>query len=179
MTDGRKPAVGPRMSYLSFAPDASAAAATDIAEIGSNLTAANAAAVGPTTVIAAAASDEVSTAVAALFGTVAQDFQAVGAQAAAFHDWFVRGLVEATGIYAFAESANASPLRDVARRLLSALGVPLDQGATATGGGSAPGSPSPPRTAPPPSTAPRWDTRRSTTAGTTAPAHPERICPCS
>lgn len=47
-----------------------------LATIGSTIGAANAAAAGSTTQIVAAAQDEVSTAIAALFGSYAQDYQA-------------------------------------------------------------------------------------------------------
>jgi len=60
-----------------------ASAASDLAGIGSGLTAANAAAAPSTTAVVAAAGDEVSAAIASLFSTHAQAFQAFGAQAAA------------------------------------------------------------------------------------------------
>jgi len=52
------------MSYVIAGPEALTSAAADIAGIGSTLSAANAAAATPTTGILAAASDEVSTAIA-------------------------------------------------------------------------------------------------------------------
>ncbi|WP_459797714.1 PE family protein, partial [Mycobacterium riyadhense] len=55
------------MSFVNVVPELVAAAAADLAAIGSKLTAVNAAAEGPTTALTAAASDEVSAAVAALF----------------------------------------------------------------------------------------------------------------
>jgi hypothetical protein len=54
------------MSYLSAAPEFLASAATDLANIGSALTDANAAAAAPTTGLLAAGADEVSTVVASL-----------------------------------------------------------------------------------------------------------------
>jgi len=122
------------MSYVLVAPEALAAAATDVAGIGTTLTAAHAVAAGPTTTIAVAAADEVSTSVAALFGTVAEEYQALGAQAAAFHAWFVQTLAHSTGLYALAESANASPLRSIAREVLNILNVPAGGGGTGSGG---------------------------------------------
>jgi hypothetical protein len=124
------------MSYVISAPDALVAAATDTAGIGSALSAANAAAAGPTTQIAAAAADEVSASVAALFGTFAEEFQALGAQAADFHSWFVQTLVQSAGLYAIADTANASPLRNLAREVLSILNLPAggSTGGTSTGG---------------------------------------------
>ncbi|MEK0504389.1 PE family protein, partial [Mycobacterium ulcerans] len=57
------------MSFVSVVPEWVAAAATDVAGIGSVVGAANAAA-GATTSVTAAAGDEVSVAIAALFGGV-------------------------------------------------------------------------------------------------------------
>ena len=73
------------MSYVAVASEEVAAAAGDVAGIGAALRAAHAAALAPTTGIVAAAGDEVSAGIAALFGNYAQDFQALGAQAAVFH----------------------------------------------------------------------------------------------
>ncbi len=80
------------MSYVIAAPDMLATAATDVAGIGSSLRAAHAAAATQTTTVMAAAGDEVSTAIAALFSGHAQQYQALSAQAAAFHTQFVRAL---------------------------------------------------------------------------------------
>ena len=73
------------MSFVIAAPEFLTAAATDLANIGSTIGAANAAAAAPTTSLLAAGADEVSAAVAALFGGHAQSYQALSAQAAAFH----------------------------------------------------------------------------------------------
>lgn len=59
----------------------------------------------------AAADDEVSAAIAAFFGSHAQDYQALSSHAAAFHDQFVRALNTSAGSFAAAEAANASPLQ--------------------------------------------------------------------
>jgi hypothetical protein len=101
------------MSYLVTAPELLAAAAADVAGIGSSLNAANAAATAPTTAVIAAAQDEVSAAIAALFSGHGQQFQALSAQAATFHSQFVQTLNSAEGAYAAAEAANASPLQAV------------------------------------------------------------------
>nr|WP_265323853.1 PE family protein [Mycobacterium tuberculosis] len=58
------------------------AAAADVAGIGSAISAANAAALAPTSVLAAAGADEVSAAVAALFSAHAGQYQQLGARAA-------------------------------------------------------------------------------------------------
>lgn len=78
------------VSFVITAPELISAAATDLAGIGSTISAANAAASASTTAVAAAAADEVSTAVATLFGAHAQQYQSLGSQMAAFHDDFVR-----------------------------------------------------------------------------------------
>src|ERR1700722_6196991 len=111
------------MSYGSAAPDVIAAATTDLANIGSTIKAANAVAALPTTGLAAAGADEVSAAVGALFGSHAQAYQALSAQAAAFHDRFVQALTAGAGSYASAEAANAAaftanPVQTVQQDLL-------------------------------------------------------------
>ena len=83
----------------------------DLAGIGSTISAANAAAATRTTGVLAAAEDEVSAAIASLFSSHGQEFQAISAQAAAFHSQFVQALSGAGSSYAAAEAANASPLQ--------------------------------------------------------------------
>jgi triacylglycerol lipase len=109
------------MSNLIAAPEIMATAATDLATIGSDLRAAHTAAATQTTGVLAAAEDEVSAAIVALFSTHGQGFQAVGAQAAAFHAQFVQALHADAGAYASTEAANAamifrprSPLPNIA-----------------------------------------------------------------
>ena len=70
------------MSFLLVAPDILETAAADITQIGSAINAGNLAAAIPTTAVTAAAADEVSTAIAALFGAHAQKYQAAAAQLA-------------------------------------------------------------------------------------------------
>ncbi|MEK1205819.1 PE family protein, partial [Mycobacterium ulcerans] len=76
------------MSFVSVVPEWVAAAATDVAGIGSVVGAANAAA-GATTSVTAAAGDEVSVAIAALFSGHGQAYQTLSAQANAFHAQFL------------------------------------------------------------------------------------------
>ncbi|COW03235.1 PE PGRS family protein [Mycobacterium tuberculosis] len=76
------------MSFLIASPEALAATATYLTGIGSAISAANAVAAAPTTEILAAGTDEVSTAISALFGAHAQAYQALSAHVAAFHDQF-------------------------------------------------------------------------------------------
>ncbi|WP_152408445.1 PE family protein, partial [Mycobacterium tuberculosis] len=60
------------MSFVIAAPEAIAAAATDLASIGSTIGAANAAAAANTTAVLAAGADQVSVAIAAAFGAHGQ-----------------------------------------------------------------------------------------------------------
>src|SRR5208337_1286021 len=101
------------MSYLVAAPEFLASAATDLGNIGSTLSEASAAAATQTTGVLAAAEDEVSAAIAAVFSAHGQGFQALGAQAAAFHDQFVQALSGAGSSYVLAEAANIAPLQAV------------------------------------------------------------------
>ena len=78
------------MSYVIAAPEMLAAVAADAAGIGSSLSAANSVAAARTTAVMAAAEDEVSAAIAELFSGHGQRFQALSAQAAAFHNQFVQ-----------------------------------------------------------------------------------------
>src|SRR6185437_14435125 len=98
------------MSFVLAAPEAMAAAATNLQSIGSALSAAHSAAAAPTTNLLAAAEDEVSTAIASLFGTHAREFQALSSQVTAFHDRFVQSLNLGAGSYLATEAASTSPL---------------------------------------------------------------------
>ena len=101
------------MSFVIAAPDFLETAATDLSNIGSALTTANAAAAAPTTGLLAAGADEVSTAVASLFVGHGQAFQELSAQAAAFHSQFVQALNGAGGAYTATEAAAVTPLQAV------------------------------------------------------------------
>lgn len=101
------------MSFLAVAPDWVTSAAADLENIGAALNAANAAAALPTTGVAAAAADEVSAAIAALFGGFGQEYQALNAQISAFQQQFVLLLGGSAGSYASAEASAASVLDPV------------------------------------------------------------------
>lgn len=73
------------MSWVMVSPELVVAAAADLAGIGSAISSANAAAAVNTTGLLTAGADEVSTAIAALFGAQGQAYQAASAQAAAFY----------------------------------------------------------------------------------------------
>ncbi|REP48327.1 PE family protein, partial [Mycobacterium tuberculosis] len=93
------------MSFVIATPEMLTTAATDLAKIGSTITAANTAAAAVAKVLPASA-DEVSVAVAALFGTHAQEYQTVSAQVATFHDRFVQTLSATASSYVAAEAVN-------------------------------------------------------------------------
>lgn len=96
------------MTHLIAAPEMMVSAATNAVKIGSAISAAGAAAAGSTTNVLAAAADEVSAAVANLFGTYGRELQAALTHATAFHDEFVQTLAGAATNYAQAEAANAA-----------------------------------------------------------------------
>ncbi len=99
------------MAFVIAAPDLVTVAATDLANIGSTIGAASSAAAGSTTAVLPAAEDEVSAAIAALFGVHGRMFQVLSTQAAAFHEQFVRVLNAAAGAYASTEAAGVAPLQ--------------------------------------------------------------------
>jgi hypothetical protein len=95
------------MSDLFGVPDAVAAAAGDLDNIGSTISQANTAAAFPTTGLVAAGADDVSLGVAQLFSAHAQDYQSFSAQLEAFHQDFVQNITAGASAYANAEAANA------------------------------------------------------------------------
>ncbi|WP_083047471.1 PE family protein, partial [Mycobacterium shinjukuense] len=113
-------------SFVIAVPEALAAASSELTGIGSTIRAANSAAAASTTEILAAGSDEVSAAIARLFGSYARDFQALSAQAAAFHDQFVRAIAASGDAYAAAEALNASPLQVLEQDILSLINAPTN-----------------------------------------------------
>ncbi|WP_414686432.1 PE family protein, partial [Mycobacterium sp.] len=66
-----------------------------------------------TTAELAAAADDVSAAIGAVFSRHGQAYQALAGQMAQFHQQFVGALNAAGGAYASAEAANASPLQEL------------------------------------------------------------------
>ena len=108
------------MSNVIAAPELISAAASDVAGIGSSISAANVAA-APDHRGDRGRDDEVSAAIASLFSSHGQEFQAVSAYATAFHDQFVAALSGAGGAYAAAEAASVSPLQSFEQ---AASGIP-------------------------------------------------------
>jgi hypothetical protein len=109
------------MSFMIATPDLVQGAAQDLAGIRSSLAEATATASGPTTGVAAAAQDEVSVAMASLFGGVGQEFQAVSVQAQAFHAEFVNLMNAGAGAYVAAEGAAGQTLMSAAAAPAQAL----------------------------------------------------------
>ncbi|OBG42637.1 hypothetical protein A5672_10955 [Mycobacterium alsense] len=115
------------MSFVSVVSEALSTAATEVAGIGSSLHVAHAAAAAPTTGVLAAAEDEVSAAIAAVFSSHGQRFQALSAQAAAYQEAFVQALRAGAASYAGAEAAGASLLQQA----VGAANAPTSAAATA------------------------------------------------
>jgi PE-PPE domain/PE family len=109
------------MTGLLTQPQLIDTAAGNVAEIRSAIGAAKAAAAGPTTGVAAAAADEVSAAAAKLFGSYAQEYQAVLNRASIFHEDFAAALASAGNAYAAAEAGNASAISGGLGRLTSPI----------------------------------------------------------
>ncbi len=105
------------MSLMFATPEALTATASDVAGIGSTLGRASAAAAGPTTAVVAAAEDEISAQLAALFSRHGLAFQQLSGQLSAFHHQFVQALTSGAGAYSAAEA-------DAARTLTNAVHAP-------------------------------------------------------
>jgi hypothetical protein len=99
------------MSLVIAAPELMTSAASDLATIGSDLSAAHLAAVAPTVSLVPAAADEVSTGIAHLFSRYAQDFHGLSGHAAVFHEQFAEHLNASAHSYAATEAANAASLQ--------------------------------------------------------------------
>jgi PE family len=98
------------MTYVFTQPQGIARAAASVAEIGSAVREANAAAAGSTTSVVAAAQDEVSAAISALFGSYGQEYRALTAQTELFHDQFVQALTSGGNAYNNTEAASTTAL---------------------------------------------------------------------
>jgi hypothetical protein len=116
------------LSFVSVHPEAFGVAAQDLTGIGSAIRSANTAAAASTTQVAAAAQDEVSAAIAGVFGSVGQQYQTLIGQAEQFHSRFVQALTSSAGAYATTEAANASRLQTFLGGQVAALGGRLAAG---------------------------------------------------
>lgn len=119
------------MSAVIAAPELMAEATTDLAAIGSTISAAHLLAAGPTATVLPAAADEVSASIAQLFSLHAHDCHVLAGQTAVFHEQFVQNLTARAGSNADAEAANAASLQpaaaigDVAARAAGTFQGPL------------------------------------------------------
>ena len=107
-------------------PEALASAASQVSRVGAALTAAHAEAAAVTTQVEAAAGDEVSAAITALFNGYGQDFQAAAARAEVFHQAVAQALNAASTSYADAEAAGASQLHSLDQDVLGAINAPTE-----------------------------------------------------
>ncbi|POX68955.1 hypothetical protein C3471_27970, partial [Mycobacterium kansasii] len=128
------------MSFVSTAPESMAAAATDLASINSAISAANAAATAATTRVAAAGADEVSVAIAEIFGGHARTYQTLSARIATFHEQFVHALSSAAYCYAGTEAASASPLQNLLNTLNASTQALTGRPLIGNGANGAPGT---------------------------------------
>ncbi|MCV7099384.1 PE family protein, partial [Mycobacterium palustre] len=116
------------MSFLTTIPEELLAAAAQLEGIGNSLTAQNAGAAAPTTAIAPAAADQVSTLQAAIFSTYGTIYQQIAAEAQAIQQQFVSTLGLSSGTYSQTEAANvaaATPVDNFISQLSSLFGGPL------------------------------------------------------
>lgn len=98
------------MSYVFVEPQIMSAFAANLSGIGSALGAANAAAAASTTGVLAAAADEVSVQIAALFSENAAGYQQISAQVAASYERFVQNVTAGASAYAAAEANTVQAL---------------------------------------------------------------------
>ena len=124
------------MSFVVAMPEWMGPAATTLADLGSTINAANAAAQQPTTQLLTAGADKVSAAIATVFAEHGGQFHALSTRAAAFHDHFVALLRGTGGAYASADATNAAPLQAVEQGLqaLGAAVPPVNLGLGNLGG---------------------------------------------
>ncbi len=117
------------------APDSVQSAAQNLSNIHSTLEDASASVAAPTTGVAAAAEDEVSAGVAALFNSFGQEYQVLSAQAQGFHAQFVNLLNAGAGAYLSTEVANAEQAR--ASQVTAPVQGLLGAAASTSGGAAA------------------------------------------
>jgi hypothetical protein len=98
------------MPYAIADPETMTAAASDLAAIRSDLSAAHLVAAARTTSVIPAAADEVSAGIANLMSTHARAFQAIVHSASTFHQQFTHNINAAAASYSSAESVNTAKL---------------------------------------------------------------------
>jgi hypothetical protein len=94
------------MSYVTTAPAALSAAATQLEGVGTSFATESSAAATSTTAISPAAADEVSILQSGVFSSYGQLYQTVSAQAQAIHQQFVNTLQQSSTSYQETEGAN-------------------------------------------------------------------------
>jgi hypothetical protein len=97
-------------------------AAQQLAGIRSSLVGSAASVAAPTTAVAAAAQDEISTSVATLFSDFGQQFQSLSSQADAFHEQIVNLVNTSASAYLGAEANATAALQAASADLPSILG---------------------------------------------------------
>lgn len=122
------------MSYMVTRPELLASAAAHAEQIGSTIAAAGTNAAQPTTGLLAAAQDEVSAAIAKLFGLYGQEYQALLSQGALFHSRFTQALATAANCYTQTETANAAVLAAAANAAAAPAQALFGRPPTAGGG---------------------------------------------
>lgn len=96
------------MSSATTQPEALRAAATNLADIGTAMSAHNTPAAAPTTGVVPAGADEISALTATPFAVHAQMHQAVSAQAEAIHQHLVSAMAMSATPYAVTEAGHAA-----------------------------------------------------------------------
>ncbi len=114
------------MSFVGVVPDVVGASASRLVALGAALDDANAVTAASTTDVLAAAEDEVSAAIAALFSSHGQQLQTLNAQAAAWQSQFAQALSATSGAYAATEAANAGPLQNLEQDVLALINAPTN-----------------------------------------------------
>ncbi|WP_261862079.1 PE family protein, partial [Mycobacterium marinum] len=136
------------MAFLNVLPEMVAAAAADLTNIGSSMTAANAMAAASTTTVLAPGADEVSVAIAGLLRLHGQQYQQFGAHLSEFHARFTQMLSAGANEYSLAEAANATftagSLQTLPLDVLNAVNAPFqaftDRPLIGNGAAGAPGT---------------------------------------
>jgi len=116
------------VSYVNVVPDALAAAAADVAAIGSGISAAQASAAAATTVVSPAALDEVSIAVSTAFSEFGTQLQALTTQLTAFQAQLAQGVNEAQAAYLAVEQLNTTSFQTAVAEASGSSAPPRSEG---------------------------------------------------
>ncbi|CAM3277315.1 PE family protein [Mycobacterium intermedium] len=121
------------MAYVVADPAWMTTAASDLATIESDVSAARLVAAARTTSVVPAAADEISAAIANLMSTHALDFQAMMQNASTFHEQFTHNINAAAASYSSTESASAAAITPRVISLSEFFEYSLSGLATSTG----------------------------------------------